>query len=158
MATVNVAGTYTVVPAFSPTTVLVLGSYTVNAPALATTDVTGTYTVFAAATIAANAGPDQAVDGLDTVTLSGTASTGTPTGYLWAQTAGTPTVTLTGASTATATFKAPGLAAGATLTFSLTVTKPGLSDHTDTVVVTVYQHIEFQDVAGAWVPVRTVLL
>ncbi len=76
----------------------------------------------------ANAGANQTVREGVTVTLDGSNSTdpdGTVASYQWAQTAG-PTVTLSGASTAKPTFLAPTVgAAGAALTFKLTVTDNG---------------------------------
>ena len=77
----------------------------------------------------ANAGPDQTVTPAlwSTVTLVGTGSFATTSGativsYSWVQTSGSPTVTLTGANTATPTFPAPTVWASTPLTFSLTVT------------------------------------
>ena len=86
----------------------------------------------------ADAGDPQTVTEGDPVTLDGTKST--PVGgisYLWVQTPGTPTVTLSDETAAQPTFTAPQVdAAGATLTFELTVTD-GLQTDSDTVTVTV---------------------
>ena len=57
--------------------------------------------------------------------------------FAWAQTGGSPTVTLRGANTATPTFTAPRVRANAALTFALTVTDPGGESATDSVTVTV---------------------
>src|SRR4029079_1326893 len=54
------------------------------------------------------------------------------TGFSWAQVAGTPTVTLSNANTAIASFTAP--ATATTLTFRLTVQGPGGPKTTDEVV------------------------
>ena len=64
-----------------------------------------------------------------------TDSDGTIASYAWAQTGGTPTVTLSGANTATPSFTAP--AGPATLTFTLTVTDNDGATDTDSVQVTV---------------------
>ena len=72
----------------------------------------------------ANAGPDQMVSEGANVNLDGSASAdsdGTIATYAWTQTAG-PTVTITGANTATPSFTAPLVASPTTLTFQLTVT------------------------------------
>ena len=93
----------------------------------------------------ANAGLDQGVNENDPVTLSGSGSDsdGTITGYSWTQTAGTPTVTLTGASSATAGFTAPSVAANTDLTFQLTVTDNNGGTATDLIVVPVQKgHID----------------
>ena len=77
----------------------------------------------------------QTVAAGETLTLSGfgTDPEGQTVTYLWAQTDGTPTVTLHNANTATASFTAPAnLAADATLTFMLTV-----SDGVNTAATTV---------------------
>jgi hypothetical protein len=91
-------------------------------------------TVLATAPAAAdsNAGPDQTVAQAGTVKLDGTASTDA-TGYAWKQTVG-PTVTLTGANTATPTFTMP---KGADpLTFQLTASNASGPDASpDEVVV-----------------------
>jgi K319-like protein len=80
----------------------------------------------------ADAGPDQTVDQTTLVTLDAGATTGA-TSYSWAQTGGTPTVTLAGASTATPTFTAPKIAG--TLTFEVTATNAGGSTK-DSVAIT----------------------
>lgn len=91
------------------------------------------------ATPSANAGPDQI--GLTpgvTVTLSGTDSDldGLIETRQWTQTGG-PAVTLTGATTATATFTAPSVTVGTTLTFSYTVTDDRGAVSSDSVAVLV---------------------
>jgi M6 family metalloprotease-like protein len=87
----------------------------------------------------ANAGADFAVDEGATAMLSGAGSSdadGDTLTYAWTQTAG-PSVTLSGADTATASFTAPDVAAETPLTFSLEVRDPAGDAGTDTVVVTV---------------------
>ena len=88
----------------------------------------------------ADAGPDQTVDEMTSVILSGINSTDPDDGialYQWTQTDGIP-VTLEGASTAEATFIAPDVTAdGEALTFQLVVTDNGRLQDTDTVVVNV---------------------
>jgi len=79
----------------------------------------------------AKAGPNQTVAQGSTVKLDGTASTNTTT-YSWQQISGTPLVTLTGADTATPTFRFP--MQTDPLTFRLTVTGPGGTD-SNTVVI-----------------------
>ena len=89
---------------------------------------------------AANAGSDVTVDDGTAVTLDGSGSSdpeGATLTYAWAQTGGSPTVTLTGASTSAPTFSTPQLAAQASLTFGLTVTDPGGRSANDAVTVTV---------------------
>ncbi len=76
----------------------------------------------------------------DSVTLTGTQSSdsdGSITSYTWAQTAGTPTVTLENSDTATASFVAPEVAADTDLSFQLTVTDNEGATDTATVVVSV---------------------
>ena len=89
----------------------------------------------------ANAGADRQAATGATVTLDGSASTDPESQTLtfaWSHTGGSPTVTLTGADTATPSFPAPtGLTQNAALTFTLTVTDPGGRSATDTVTVTV---------------------
>ena len=82
----------------------------------------------------ANAGSDQVVAEGDTVQLSGSGS-GTSS---WSQTSGTPTVTLTGATTATPSFTAPEVTQSTNLIFTLTKTLSGRTA-TDTVTVTVVE-------------------
>ncbi len=93
----------------------------------------------------ADAGHDQTVDSGARVTLDGSASNddgdldgdGSITGYEWTASDG---VTLTGANTASPSFTAPTLAAGAadvTRTFTLTVTDNDGGTATDTMVITV---------------------
>ncbi|HEX9637349.1 MAG TPA: REJ domain-containing protein, partial [Acidobacteriota bacterium] len=85
----------------------------------------------------ANAGLDFTVAEGATAMLNGTGSTG-PAGftYSWAQTAGSPTVALSGSTTSTPSFVAPLVNADAVLTFTLTVAFGGLTD-SDTVMVTI---------------------
>ena len=89
----------------------------------------------------ADAGSDQSVATGATVTLDGTGSSDPDTGdtltYRWTQTGGSPTVSLTGAATASPTFTVPSSLPGSTtLTFTLTVSDGTLSD-TDTVDVSI---------------------
>ncbi len=84
----------------------------------------------------ANAGNNQTVNSGALVNLDGTGSTdadGDTLSYSWVQTAGTPTITLTDANTATPSFIAP---ASGTFTFQLTVDDGSHSD-TDSVTITV---------------------
>jgi len=86
----------------------------------------------------ADAGEDQLVNAGDEVDLDGTGSSDPeddPFTYSWAQTGGSPTVTLTGADTVAHSFEAP--AGPATLTFTLTVDDDGVGPHTDTDTVTI---------------------
>ncbi|WP_163988535.1 myxosortase-dependent M36 family metallopeptidase [Pyxidicoccus caerfyrddinensis] len=84
-----------------------------------------------------NAGLDATADERATVTLTGSASDedGQSLTYQWTQTAGTP-VGLHGHDTATATFIAPDVAAGETLSFTLTVSDGKVSG-SDSVSVSV---------------------
>ena len=87
----------------------------------------------------ARAGTDRSVAEDRTATLDGGGSTG-PAGhaltYSWRQSGGRPTVSLSGANTATPSFEAPNLVAPATLTFELTVSAGGESA-SDTVAITI---------------------
>ncbi len=90
--------------------------------------------------LTADAGPDQTVDEGDAVRLDGSGTTVSRVEeltYSWHQTGGSPRVTLAGAASARPSFRAPDVAADATLTFTLTVTAAGESD-TDTVDVTIH--------------------
>lgn len=108
------------------------------------------------ATLHASAGLDQTVEGLDVVQLDGSNSTGMTT-FAWTQTVGT-TVTILDAATAKPTFVAPGLRAGDSLTFLLTV-GDGSTTQTDTVVVAVNPHVQwFLGLDGIFRPIRSVSL
>ena len=85
-----------------------------------------------------NAGSDQIVKEGTSVTLAGTAtdSDGDPMTYLWSQTAGSPTVALTGADTLLPVFTAPAVSSDTEFIFELAVSDD--SDRsTDTVKITV---------------------
>ena len=89
------------------------------------------------ATPVADAGSAQTVDAGDAVSLDGSGSSdpdGDALTYAWTQTSG-PTVTLSGASSATPSFTAP--SADATLVFSLTVNDGTDDSAADTVAITV---------------------
>ena len=89
----------------------------------------------------ADAGDNQSVTEGDPVTLDGTGSSdadGTIVTYQWEQTDGTGTsVTLSGATSDTATFDAPAISSILTLTFRLTVTDNDGFSSTDDTSVTV---------------------
>jgi hypothetical protein len=109
----------------------------------------------------AGAGTDQVdVEPRTLVTLSGTDSDsdGTIASRQWTQTAGSPTVTLSGATTATATFLAPNTAAGTTLTFEYEVTDDDAATDADTMTVTVLPSSERVVIGGAWVPANMAIL
>jgi hypothetical protein len=95
-----------------------------------------TITVTVNAIPVASAGADQTVSAGAAVTLTGSATDadGTIASYAWAQTSG-PTVTLTNANSATASFTAPNTAA--TLVFSLSAIDDRGANHVDSVTVTV---------------------
>lgn len=87
----------------------------------------------------ANAGNDQSVDGAETITLDGSASSdsdGTISSYSWTQTEG-ESVELTGASTSSPMFTAPSTDIELTLTFRLTVADDDGATDSDTVQVIV---------------------
>ena len=88
----------------------------------------------------AKAGPDQTVNEGVAVTLDGSASSdisGIISDYYWSQVSG-PTVTLTGANTATPGFTTPtGVYGGGTLVFRLTVTNGQWLTDSDEVTITV---------------------
>ena len=90
----------------------------------------------------ANAGADKTAKVGSTVTLTGigTDANGDLLSYLWTQTGGSPTVTLTNGATSQATFTAPGIPAGKTSTslkFTLTVTDTHGATGSDSLVVKV---------------------
>jgi hypothetical protein len=91
----------------------------------------------------ADAGPDQTVREGDTVVLDGSNSSPSYliTAYFWQQTGGSPSVTLTGANTAKASFIAPIVGAeGTSLTFQLTVIyflNASMHSDTDSIIVNV---------------------
>ena len=96
--------------------------------------------VSVSAVATAHAGVSRTVIAGATVRLSGEASVdpeGDTLQYAWTQTGGAPTVTLTGANTATPTFTAPTVAANTALTFSLTVTDGTFTSGASIVVITV---------------------
>ena len=101
-----------------------------------------------------NTGTDQTVDSGATVTLSGTASDldGYIVSYDWEQTGGLA-VSLSGATSDTATFTAPGVSADETLTFRLTVTDDDGTQASDEVRVMVTQTVRiegFTSVSSGW--------
>jgi lysophospholipase L1-like esterase len=80
----------------------------------------------------ASAGDDQKnVNPGVTVSLSGANSTGTNLVYAWSQIAGSPNVTIVNANAANASFTAPGVSGGTTLTFRLIVTDGNQFSHSD---------------------------
>lgn len=88
----------------------------------------------------ANAGADSAVFVGNSAVLNGSASAdsdGTLVSYAWTQTAGTPAVTVTTPSAATAGFVTPVVTSNSLLTFQLLVTDDRGATHADTVQVTV---------------------
>ena len=97
-------------------------------------------TVKAAANLppTANTGANQSVQSGSTVTLNGTGTDpdGTIAAYAWTQIAG-PSVTLTGAATARASFIAPPVAATTVLGFQLTVTDNLGATGLSTVIISV---------------------
>jgi hypothetical protein len=107
----------------------------------------------AAASYTASAGADQTnVEPWSTVTLTGT-DTGSPTTRAWTQTGGAPSVTISGASTTTPTFTAPGTIAGTTLTFTYTVSGSGAPASSAT-NVTVLPVTERAVIGGVEVPMQ----
>ncbi|MGJ8679552.1 PKD domain-containing protein [Paraglaciecola sp.] len=86
----------------------------------------------------ANAGNDQAVEELSSVTLSGSGidADGSISSYSWTQTSGT-SVTVKDTTSATATFVAPDITLDETLTFQLTVTDNDNATATDTLNIAV---------------------
>ena len=88
---------------------------------------------------AADAGSDQTVSAGSTVTLDGTGSSdpdGDTITYSWSHTSGSPSITLSGATTSSPTFTAPSVTEATSFVFTLTVSDAS-SSHDDTVTVTV---------------------
>lgn len=86
----------------------------------------------------ANAGPNQDANPGVTVNLDGTGSTDSLaaiTSYQWRQTAGSPTVTITSASTSRARFTAPTVGSNTALTFELTIVDSKQFAHKDSCIV-----------------------
>ena len=137
---VSLTGADTATPSFTSPTVaeqtVLTFQLTVTAGGLTATD-TVTITVRADQAPVANAGADREVRARDTVTLQGFGSDadGDAVTYAWTQEGG-PSVTLTGADSATPSFTAPDVRNDTVLTFRLTVSANGLSS-TDTVAITV---------------------
>ncbi len=93
------------------------------------------------------AGSSGATSAGKTVTLTGTVSSGTPTGVAWTQTSG-PAVTLANANTPTATFTAPGVAADTVLVFTFTGTSSdGIRSETTTSVTVSPARLDFTAVS-----------
>jgi hypothetical protein len=103
----------------------------------------------------ADAGPNQTVNEGDTVILDG--SNSSPSNliiaYVWQQTGGSPSVTLTGANTSKANFRAPIVKPeGTSLTFQLTVVyfvNRTIFTDTDSTTVNV-RFVNDPPVADAW--------
>ncbi len=125
-------------PATSGTLVFRL-TVTDNAGATSQDDVT--ITVATNVLPVASAGPDLVRAQGSNVQLAGDCndSDGTVASCVWTQTAGTPTVTLTGANTENASFTAPNVSPGTSvpLTFTLTATDNKGGTHSDTAVITI---------------------
>ena len=128
-------------PAVTTSTAFVF-TLTVSDGNLSATDTVTVTVAPAAANTAptANAGADQSVKSGASVTLDGSGSSDPDTGdtltYSWAHTSGTPSVTLTGPTTASPTFTAPTVTRSTDLVFTLTVSD-GTATDTDTTTVTV---------------------
>jgi hypothetical protein len=105
-----------------------------------------------AASATASAGPDiSGIEPLTTVTLDGSASTGSS--WAWSvvsATNGASVGTITNQNTKTATYKAPANMAGTTITFRMTVD----GAVTDDAVHTVLPHTEWIKQSGVWIPLH----
>ena len=98
-----------------------------------------------------DAGPDQTVPELSTVTLSGTAAdedAGDTLTYLWSQDPASPAITFDNATAMSTTFIAPQVDADTTFALALTVSDGTTSD-TDTTFVTV-QNMSESDFVTTW--------
>lgn len=95
-------------------------------------------------TLTANAGPDQTVDSLQRVNLSGLASGGWPTSWHWEQTTGPAVVLEPSADAAQPSFLTPATDDGTVIGLELTVSDGDNIDTTpDPVQVTVRPHVEW---------------
>lgn len=83
----------------------------------------------------ADAGPDQTTDEQTLITLDATASSddGSIVSYSWTQTAGSPTIALANAGTATPSFTGPNIGSDTTFTFFVIVTDDQGNSDTDSV-------------------------
>ncbi|MCY1125457.1 putative Ig domain-containing protein [Frigidibacter sp. RF13] len=135
-----VSGTTSAAPGTYPVTIRVTDSSTGPGSYFEVENYTLTVTTNLAPT--ANAGPDQSVASAASVSMTGAGSSdpeSQPLSYGWTQTAG-PTVTLTGAATASPSFTAPTVAWNASaqvLTFQLIVNDGVQNSVADTVDITV---------------------
>ena len=103
-----------------------------------------------------DAGADQAVDAYDTVTLTGSASGGTPGyGHAWTVVSGGPGgLDIVNASSASASFTAPAGPEGYVLVLRDTVTDAAAQTGTDDVQVSVRAHPHYVRRSGTWHPKR----
>lgn len=133
-ATINLAPNYTASGAYSiAVTVTDNGAPSLNASETFTLTV-----INVNAPPTANAGPDKNANGGTAVSLPGSGSDidGTISSYAWSQVSGTA-VTLSGTTTATASFTAPAVTSTTNLTFRLMVADNNGATGSDQVVVTV---------------------
>ena len=133
--TVTLTGDNTASPTFTAPSSATTLKFTLTVTDAASQTDTDAVTITIPATPSANAGHDQTVALGASVALDGSGSTGTDIEYSWTQTAGGPTVTLTGDNTASPTFTAPSSAT--TLKFTLTVTDAASQTDTDAVTITI---------------------
>ena len=124
-------------PEVASKTMLTFGVTVLDASGSPGVSRTASVRVYPAAPLKADAGANQAVEAEAGVTLGGVATGGSGTkSYAWTQTGGSPTVVLSDANQAIASFTAPAVASETVLKFTLTVTA-GSKTATDTMNVTV---------------------